>query len=292
MARWLDGLNQVSNLLEKLDDRVENVAEERAIELDDDGNDDGRTALVDDILSKRGISVVDGNGEEELNHQIEKDCGDGTAECENDSDHRADENDNGGGQSTACAKDARREDEQSEPYSIKSIAASSRDDGRREGKDAQHSRPRSSVERGNSATPKQQVDMTMAAKEAQKEVRVLRRHVVKLNSTLEQAESEISALRGELARAGERMEKDRTRAKELKVANQKSHMEEMNAIKKQHSNALADQKKIYEEKLEGLNEKLSALESQRRQEGGDWNKEISQAFEREQEIGHRMALLE
>ena len=61
MSRWLTGLNQVSSLLEKLDDRVEIVAEQRAIiegDDDDDGNVGGGgfggdTVHIHDILLTR-----------------------------------------------------------------------------------------------------------------------------------------------------------------------------------------------------------------------------------------------
>ena len=52
MSRWLSGLNQVSNLLEQLDDRVENVAEERAF---GEGEDDEESGALGDILAKRGL---------------------------------------------------------------------------------------------------------------------------------------------------------------------------------------------------------------------------------------------
>ena len=60
MSRWLKGLDQVSNLIEKLDDRVANVAEERADEQLDD------VVEVGDILSMRGlVDTVDDDTDNE-----------------------------------------------------------------------------------------------------------------------------------------------------------------------------------------------------------------------------------
>merc|ERR1712238_296671 len=60
-----------------------------------------------------------------------------------------------------------------------------------------------------------------------KEVRKMRRHVVKLNTELDAAEREMNAQRTELERAADRMEKDRKRYKEEKEQLEKQCREEI-----------------------------------------------------------------
>jgi chromosome segregation ATPase len=129
-------------------------------------------------------------------------------------------------------------------------------------------------------------------KEAQKEARTLRRHVVSLNEQLEAAENEIQAQRKELERAAERMEKDRVRTKEEKEASQKRHAQEVALLKAQSEQTLKEQQARFEEQLEGYRKRLAEEENKRKQEGGDWNKEIAQAIDREQEMRNAVSSLE
>lgn len=130
------------------------------------------------------------------------------------------------------------------------------------------------------------------AREAQKEARTLRRHVVTLNSQLENAEAEINAQRNELERAAERMEKDRIRNKEEREKEKARHAEEMKQMKQQHETSLAEHKKRFEQQLEDARQHLRQVEERRMQEGGDWNKELANALEREKEMVRRVASLE
>uniref|UniRef100_A0A448Z5I5 Golgin-84 n=1 Tax=Pseudo-nitzschia multistriata TaxID=183589 RepID=A0A448Z5I5_9STRA len=128
--------------------------------------------------------------------------------------------------------------------------------------------------------------------QAQKEARILRRHVVSLNEQLETAESELQAQRKELERAGERMEKDRIRLKQEKDAFQKRNAQETELLKSQHEKTLKEQQARFEEQLERYRGKLSEEEKRRKQQGGDWDKEMSNAIEREQEMRQTLNALE
>jgi chromosome segregation ATPase len=129
-------------------------------------------------------------------------------------------------------------------------------------------------------------------REAEKECRTLRRHVVSLNSELESAEAEILAQRTELERAAERMEKDRIRQKEEKVRLVTRHAEELKGLKTQHEQAIAELKRRSDQQLEEARVRMKDIEERRMQEGGDWTKEMENALRREQEAVRRMANLE
>lgn len=128
--------------------------------------------------------------------------------------------------------------------------------------------------------------------DAQKESRTLRRHVVSLNSQLEAAESELSAQRAELERAAERMEKDRRRVKEEREKAQKQHADELKALKTQQDLALKDLQKRMDDQMATYRSQLSDIENRRKQEGGDWNKELAQALEREQKMIEKVNMIE
>jgi hypothetical protein len=130
------------------------------------------------------------------------------------------------------------------------------------------------------------------AREAQKESRTLRRHIVSLNSELETAEAEIHAQRTELERAADRMEKDRTRQKEEKERLVMRHGEELKALKLQHEQNVNKLKGRSDQQLEDARKRMRELEERRMQEGGDWTKELEGALQREQESVRRMAMLE
>jgi hypothetical protein len=130
------------------------------------------------------------------------------------------------------------------------------------------------------------------AREAQKECRTLRRHVVSLNAELEACEAEIQAQRTELERAADRMEKDRIRQKEEKERLVTRHAEELKGLKSQHDQTIAEIKKRSEQQVEEARVRMKEIEQRRMQEGGDWNKEMENALHREQEAVRRMANLE
>ncbi|GAX10198.1 hypothetical protein FisN_3Lh393 [Fistulifera solaris] len=140
--------------------------------------------------------------------------------------------------------------------------------------------------------PSSQPDNDGPSRELQKEVKTLKRHVIKLNSQLEQAETEIQAQREELERAAERIEKDRTRYQQEREAEKKRHAEEMQLLKVKHEQALEDAKRRSNAQLEEARRQFHELEQRRMQEGGDMNKELSDAVQREQEFMQKIALLE
>ena len=135
-------------------------------------------------------------------------------------------------------------------------------------------------------------ELTMERKEAQKEARTLRRHIVSLNDQLEAAESELQAQRKELERAAERMEKDRVRHKDEKEVTKKQKDAEITQLKTEHTKSMEAQQTRFEEQLDRYRKKLSEEEQRRKQEGGDWNQEMSNAIDREQEIRQTLTVME
>lgn len=131
-----------------------------------------------------------------------------------------------------------------------------------------------------------------AARQAQKENRTLRRHVVTLNKQLETVEAEMLAQRTELEGAAERMEKDRARHKEEREKEKARQVEELKVAKAQHEKALKDMRLRTDQQVEQVQRQLRDLEDQRSQEGGDWNKELADAVRREQEMAGKFALME
>jgi len=136
------------------------------------------------------------------------------------------------------------------------------------------------------------MELVTEAKEAQKEARTLRRHVVSLNSQLESAEVELQAQRHELERAADQMEKDRARAKEAKEAAKKIHTKELETLRSQHDKALKEQQTRFEQQVESYRKKLRDMESQKKQEDGDWCKEMTSVVEREKELNQQLMSLE
>ena len=135
-------------------------------------------------------------------------------------------------------------------------------------------------------------ELVMERKEAQKEARTLRRHIVSLNDQLESAESELQAQRKELERAAERIEKDRLKNEREKGESLKRSSEEILSLKTQHAESLKDQQTRFEEQLERYRKKLSDEEKRRKEEGGDWDKEMSNAIDRERIMRQALNSLE
>ena len=130
------------------------------------------------------------------------------------------------------------------------------------------------------------------SREAQKEARTLRRHVVALNKQLETAEAELDAQRFELEQAGDRLEKDRKKYKEEKEKLASKHVEEVKTLKKLHDQILADSRTLHQEEITKIQQQLKSAEEQRMQEGGDMTVELQNTLQREQELLRKMALME
>ena len=146
-----------------------------------------------------------------------------------------------------------------------------------------------------SATTKQDVlspTSHAALRESQKEARTLRRHVVSLNKHLEHAETELKAQREELERAAERLEKDRIRHKDDREKEKTRHAEELKGIQTQNDKTMKELKQRLDKQIEELRKQLRDGEERRMQEGGDWNKELVDAVQREQEMAQKYAILE
>ena len=144
----------------------------------------------------------------------------------------------------------------------------------------------------NSALQSDYKAALLEVRDAQREARTLRRHVVALNAELEKAEAEIQAQRSELERAGERLEKDRKRHKEEKEKLTRTHTEETKTLQRKHDTILQDTKTKADQQLADAWERLRQAEDKRLQEGGDWTKELEEALHREQDALRRAALVE
>lgn len=136
------------------------------------------------------------------------------------------------------------------------------------------------------------IAMKKELRDAQKEVRTLRRHFVTLNQQLENAESELKAQQTELEQAAERMEKDRLKHKTERDTERQAHSQQLQRLEKEHSQQLAEQKLAAQEKYTQLSQNLQQMEQVRQQEGGNYDKELQDAVEREQFLGRQNAALE
>ena len=142
------------------------------------------------------------------------------------------------------------------------------------------------------ASPQAPTSGATPSADASKEARTLRRHVVTLNKQLEEAETELQAQRVELERAAERMEKDRKRAKEEKEKASQQHTKELGALRVSNEEKLKEIQARFDERLAASEKKISDMENRRRQEGGDWSKEMENAIEREQEMHQKVIQME
>eukprot|EP00536_Pseudo-nitzschia_multiseries_P011207 jgi/Psemu1/307999/fgenesh1_kg.370_\ len=88
------------------------------------------------------------------------------------------------------------------------------------------------------------------------------------------------------------MEKDRVRQKEEKALSQRQSSQEIDVLKSQHERTLKEQQIRFEEQLERYRKKLSEEEKRRKQEGGDWDKEMSNVIDREHEMRRTLNALE
>jgi hypothetical protein len=363
MSRWLSSVN---NLLEKLDDRVETVVEERAVfahqsnernDLEGEEHDKRSAAALDRILAKRGLHSVHSQDEDSIGRSNEFD-GDvelggnsstavltpphpvasakvitsttGSEDWQNaqfaeevlmtgQNNERGDLDeakrsptppvDQFGKETKAqVIDDMRPTNEKTDDWNNSSPnsppVTPPKNTKNSESEEALHTKiftPTTNQASSSTGprhpggtpnrTPKER-ELLLEMKEAQKESRTLRRHIVSLNEQLEAAESELNAQRNELVRAAERMEKDRIRAKEDKEASQKQQAQEIVVLKQQNEKHLKEQQARFEELLEGYRTRLKEEENKRKQEGGDWNKEISQAIDREQEMRQAVSALE
>jgi hypothetical protein len=156
--------------------------------------------------------------------------------------------------------------------------------------------PKNTITADTPRPPTPKVDPNPAlvkeAREAQKEVRTLRRHMVTLNKQLESVEAEVAAQRKELEQAGTQMEKDRAKAKQERDNERKRHAEALVALQAQHETTLMDQKTRMEKQLAEMSQRLRDMEQTRMQEGGNWDKELHEAVEREQLLLQKSAALE
>jgi hypothetical protein len=142
----------------------------------------------------------------------------------------------------------------------------------------------------STAAESQQVQDMLA--QVQKEARTLRRHVVALNKQLEGAEREVLAQRNELEQAADRMTKDAARHKDEREKERATHQSQVQALRSEHDAALQAQKAKYEALLDESRSQLKAVEQQRRQEGGNRDKELADALDRESQALAQLASVE
>lgn len=293
MSRWLKSLDQVSNLIEKLDGRVATAAEERSgYDVADD------LSGIGEILSKRWMEDSMENEEDNaqaLEHSQDQNIAD---ESDNKEDMRHVQKKS---DQESCG-DKEDHEEQPSQYSSSEVlpvesgehlsAPSRGQETFTPNTKAPSSLPHMTDPNQKGAKPAKGLPMVTASNETQKEVRALRKHVVRLNSTLEQAENEIIALRRELEQAAERMDKDRAKAKAERETAQNQKNEELKAAQEEKERALNEQKARSEKLIGTFKETIADLEKTRMQEGGSWSKELAQALERELAMSTRVNALE
>jgi len=304
MSRWLKGLDQVSNLIGKLDDRAATVAEEVS------GKDDNENvAGIGEIVWKRGLEDYvldeedgmdfDGAPDRDTSlthHETMSDQNAGNSlESRNQEGIKTKTHGSDHDNSTGNYNDRAEQLASSESVSMAGGETTNLPQTTEKSTDSNHG---SEVEL-TTAAPEQKeserqpkVEQGVSSKDTQREVRTLRKHVVRLNTTLEDAENEIAALRKELRNAAKRMDKDKANAKEQREAFEKQKREDMKAIHEENERALTEQRAAFEEQMTSFKRTISELEETRRQEGEKWNKEIAQALDREQEMGTRVGVLE
>ena len=300
----MKGLDQVSNLIGKLDDRAATVANE--VSGKDDIHD---VAGIGEIVSKRGLEDYVSDEEDEMDFDGAPDRDTSQTRHETMSEQNSDDRKDGINQEGSKTKKAgsdhddstgdHKDGEEQLPFS-ESVSVTG-------GKTMNLPQTTEKSPRSNQVTEmelttaapeqkktgrQQKMELGASSKDAQREVRTLRKHVVRLNTTLEHAENEIAALRKELRQAAKRMDKDKALAKEQREAFEKQKMEDMKAIHEENERALTEQRAVFEEQTTIFKRTISELEETRRQEGGKWNKEIAQALEREQEMVTRVGVLE
>lgn len=110
----------------------------------------------------------------------------------------------------------------------------------------------------------------------------LRNQSDEFRQRLDHANSELEALQSEVQAAAITMEQERADAKEEKEELLEEQEEELQALRKQHAEAIASLKRSHEEQVKDLRNKLQAEERKRLDEGGDFNKELDGAIEREE----------
>lgn len=323
-------LSQVNSLLEKLDGTVEDAIEEQAVQREESRHGEGKEA-IQSILARRGLSSMMEEEAKEV-HQpkvqdkehimtvegtmksLESPALNRTAETSQLQESAIEEELQLNGTDQPKIEDPVPIDENSSPEPETELKAPTQEEQPNKVDEDVESKPRTKkpeiplspgakriTKRNPPSSPTQPSEHTYEeeykaaltdARDSQKEARTLRRHVVALNSELETLEAETKAQRLELERAGERMEKDRTRAKEEKDRLIAQHKEEMKALKKQNELVMEELSVRNEKLVEDARNQLREVEQRRKEEGGDWTKELVGAIEREQEAQRKLLLFE
>ena len=309
MSRWLKGLDQVSNLIGKLDDRAATVAEEVS------GNDvTVDVAGIGEIMSKRRLDDDVSDEEDETDVDEAPDQGISQTLHEPMYDRNAlytslvDDGQEGMHHDGVTTKSQGSDlDKSMRNHEDKAVQPASSEAASVSGGEAMNllqtmkQLPQPNHFTGMDLTTaleqkqseqKNRMELAASSKDTQREVRTLRKHVVRLNTTLEQAESEIAALQEELRQAAKRMDKDKANAKEQREAVEKQKNEEIQAIHEEKERAITEQRTAFEDQMATFKRTISEIEKTKWQEANNWNKEIAQALEREQEMRTRTSVLE
>jgi hypothetical protein len=136
------------------------------------------------------------------------------------------------------------------------------------------------------------LQLTNQLRDAQKESRALKRHIVALNQKVRASDAEVDAQHEELERAAQRMEHDRARHKQERAQQAQQHAQELFVLKQQQQVATKQANERADQQLQELRMQLRTMDEKRMQEGGNWTKELEEALHREQETVERLACLE
>lgn len=127
---------------------------------------------------------------------------------------------------------------------------------------------------------------------AEKEMKKLRRNLVKLNADLESAERELEAQRTELERAAARMDKDRQNYKNDKERLERSCKDDIKTLEEEHKSFINSLKNAHNEQISEMESRIRHIEEARVKEGGDIATELSDVIERERETMKKVISLE
>jgi hypothetical protein len=116
-----------------------------------------------------------------------------------------------------------------------------------------------------------------------KEARTLRRHLATLNEQLSAADKEVGAQRKELEDAATRLESDRVKYKQDIQSAVSKHATEIQKLTRSHQDTIASMQLQSQNQSETLKKELQGIQQQRKQEGGDWHKELEDAVRREKD---------
>ena len=316
MSHWL---KSVGNILEKLDDRVETVAEDAPTssaalsrllgnnnaqnESEDGSYYDDEADVENEDLEKEGGMKQDSNIKSGEENAIGEDGGEvDTPHQENIPDSTQTDDVvkeaegqyivEGGSGSVSNIDTSKRSSEGSSSAGREDCPSEKEDPNSFSRQDSSGSKlpPPSPDDRATKASGR--ATSRAGLQKAQQEAQRLTKQNTNLQAKLTAAQNELAAQNEELLRAADRMEKDRQKAKEERKQLVNKHEEALRNLKTSYEASLAHQKETSENQHEALRKQLVAESQMRAKEGGDMAEELGGAFDRERKALEKVDQLE